>query len=368
MSPNYTLHGWHLSYFSGKTRGYLNFKGVPFRDKNVHALDLMWRLPKKIGASGVMPIIETKTGECLTDTTLIMEELDKRHPESNVEPSTPKQLIAAMIFEAWADEYWLPTGMHYRWNYPENAKLFKSDAAQFLLPYVPNVIRMPLVNKVANSLRNFCPTAGIVPDQFQMMETWTERVLDLLDAHFVKHDFLFGSKPSIADFGLLGPLYGHFNRDPYPKRVLMDPRPNLQAWVDRTHAGEGRDGEYLPGDEIPESLNEIFAIILKEFMPMASDIVRVLKEYVGKQGKKSGDNIRRDLAEISFPMGEGTFKRVGLPYTLWMVQRIAKRFHTLPEKDQALVDQWMAQYGQDGFFASDLGPALNRRGVKTRLA
>jgi len=51
-----------------------------------------------------------------------------------------------------------------------------------------------------------------------------------------------------------------------------------------------------------------------------------------------------------------------------MVQRIAKRYHTLAEKDQGLVDQWMAQYGQEGFFASDLGPALNRRGVKTRLA
>ncbi len=28
----------------------------------------------------------------------------------------------------------------------------------------------------------------------------------------------------------------------------------------------------------------------------------------------------------------------------------------------------MAQYGQYGFFNLDLGPALNRRGVKARLA
>ncbi len=109
MKQEYTLHGWHLSYFSGKTRGYLNFKNLDFKDKDVNAYDLMYRIPKKTGAM-VMPAIQTKQGEWLQDSSIIMEELDKRHPESCVTPSTPKQLMAAMLLEAWLDEmvdsYW----------------------------------------------------------------------------------------------------------------------------------------------------------------------------------------------------------------------------------------------------------------------
>ncbi|HEY9544994.1 MAG TPA: glutathione S-transferase N-terminal domain-containing protein, partial [Solimonas sp.] len=62
MSGQYVLHGWHLSYFSGKTRAYLRYKGVPFDDHAVDALTLMRRIPAKTGAM-VMPVVVTPEGE-----------------------------------------------------------------------------------------------------------------------------------------------------------------------------------------------------------------------------------------------------------------------------------------------------------------
>ena len=43
MSRPYVLHGWHLSYFTGKTRAYLRYKNVPFVDHAVDAVTLMRR-------------------------------------------------------------------------------------------------------------------------------------------------------------------------------------------------------------------------------------------------------------------------------------------------------------------------------------
>jgi glutathione S-transferase len=367
MKQDYTLYGWHLSYFSGKTRGYLNFKGVYFEDKNVNALNLMYRIPKKIGVM-VMPVIKTKSGEWLQDSSIIMDELDKRHPQSCVTPTTAKQLIAAMLLEVWLDEWWIPIGMHYRWSYPENYSLFVNDASKGLLPYMPNFIRKPLAVKIAAGLQKFLPMAGVRKEQFLMMERWTNKILDVFEYHFSQHKFLFGDKPSIADFALLGPMYGHLNRDPAPKRDLLDVRPYLQNWVERCHAGDGKQGIYLENDEVPETLTPIFEAIFHEFYPMVNGIVVNLKNHVVDKQKKSGDRISREVGDVSFPMDGEYFSRAGLPYTVWMMQRLQHRLKSLNSADKYTVDKWSATFGCDSMLNQDLGPQLKRNAVTTRLA
>lgn len=367
MKQDYTLHGWHLSYFAGKARGYLNFKGLDFKDQKVNAYNLMYRIPKKTGAL-VMPVIQSKQGEWLQDTTFIMEELDKRHPESCVVPDTPKQHMAALLLEAWLDEWWIPIGMHYRWSYPENYDLFIHDASTGLLPYVPNFIRKPLAKKIANGLKAYLPVAGVREEQFAAMESWTNKILDVFENHFSQHAFLFGDKPSIADFALLGPMYGHLNRDPAPKRDLLDVRPHLQNWVERCHAGEGKDGSYLANDEIPETLTPIFHAIFSEFYPLVDNIKDNLIAYVEKHDKKSGDRITRVVGEAHSTMDGQPFSRGALPYTLWMMQRIQDKFAQLNDTDKQAVNDWTTQFNQVGILQKDLGPKLKRDNVVTRLA
>ena len=367
MKPDYTLHGWHLSYFSGKTRGYLNFKDVAFNDKKVNAYDLMIRIPKKTGVM-VMPVIQTRQGEWLQDTTIIVEELERRHPESTVVPSTPRQLMASLLLEAWLDEWWIPIGMHYRWSYPENYELFLHDASTGLLPHTPNFIRRPLAKKVARTLRNFLPHAGVREENFSAMESWTHKILDVFEHHFSQYAFLLGDKPSIADFALLGPLYGHLNRDPAPKRDLLDVRPHLQNWVERCHAGEGKQGSYLANDKIPVTLTPIFEAIFSEFYPMIDGIKASLSEYIQKKNKKSGDNIGRSVGLTSTTMDGQPFTRAAMPYSLWMIQRIQAIFEGLTDADQESINEWTAEFNQAGVMSKDLGPKLVRSNVATRLA
>src|SRR3546814_11453768 len=103
----------------------------------------------------------------------------------------------------WADEWWIPAAMHYRWSFPENYLLFEADAGNALLPGFPRFAKDRLAAYVASTLRGYLPSVGVVPAQFAMMERWTENMLDALDRHFSLLPFLFGSTPSIADFALL---------------------------------------------------------------------------------------------------------------------------------------------------------------------
>ncbi len=367
MSHEYSLYGWHLSFFTGKTRGYLNFKGIPFNDVQVNAFDLLYRIPKKTGAT-VMPVVKTSDGQWLQDSTMIVEEIEKRHPEPSAKPNTPKQLIASMLIEAWCDEWWIPIAMHYRWSYPENFELFKRDSGKALLPFAPNFVRKPFVNRIANMLRGFLPNVGVIPEQFEMMEAWTHKVLNILEMHFAQHDFLFGNKPTIADFALVGPMYGHLNRDPSPKRDLLDVRPHLQAWVNRVHSGKGGTGTLLANDEVPETLTPIFETIFTEFYPMIEAIVVKLDEHVDSDNLKKGDTVARTLGKVSFPMAHGQFSRAGMPYSVWMVQRIVDQYEKLSLLDQISVAEWLEGLGYGNIMNTYLGPQLQRDKLQTRLA
>src|SRR3546814_13148412 len=75
----------------------------------------MRRIPAKTGAM-VMPVVVTPEGEWLQDTTHIVDVLEQRFPDAPVLPATPRQRIVAELLEMWADEWWIPAAMHYRWS------------------------------------------------------------------------------------------------------------------------------------------------------------------------------------------------------------------------------------------------------------
>lgn len=361
MSKPHVLHGWHLSYYSGKTRAYLRYKNIPFDDHAVDAITLMRRIPARTGAT-VMPVVVTPDGEWLQDTTHIVDVLEQKFPDAPVLPATPRQRFVAELLEMWADEWWIPTAMHYRWSFPENYVLFEADAGDALLPGFPRFAKNRLVAYVASKLRGYLPSVGVVPAQFVTMERWTEAMLDALDQHFTSLPFLLGSKPSIADFALLGPLYGHLGRDPYPKRTLLDPRPHLQAWVERMNAPKPGAGEFLAGDEIPVTLRPLFNALFGEFWPMLAGI----RDEVGKalatlppQRKR----LPRALGTIEFPMGAARFRRDAMPYTLWMFQQIQDHYAQLDGTARASVDAWLHEHNAADAMKLEVGVRLKRAGL-----
>ncbi|MDX1588217.1 MAG: glutathione S-transferase family protein [Oleiphilaceae bacterium] len=361
MKGLYQHYGWELSLFSGKTRAYLRFKQLPFRDRTIR-LWQMESLKKRVGAQ-VMPVVATPEGEYLQDTSEIIGQLEARHPNPSVMPETPRQRMAACLLEAWGDEFWLPSAMHYRWNFQENfEKVFRPEAGDNLLPLAPRFLKNRLADRVAGTLRGFLPALGVVPEQTAKIESCTRSLCDALDRHFALHPYLLGGRPSLGDFGLIGPLYAHLGRDPYPARELIAPRPHLQAWVSRMmQPPEGEPGDFLPDDEIPDTLEPLLASVCREFRAFTEG-TRSLAEKVAPT-LSQGRGFPRQLEKLDIPFGESSLTLSARPFVLWKLQRIRDQYGALDESGREAVQQWLSQWQAGDWLSASMPWRLTRKGL-----
>ena len=362
MHEKLTLYGWHLSYFTGKVLCYLRYKQIPFVDQPVSLLTLMLRIKQKTGAA-VMPVLCTSEGEWIQDSSTIMDRMEAVYPLRAVEPPTPVQRFASSLMEAWGDEWWIPMAMHTRWTYPETYARFEKEAGNSLLPYFPAFVQRRAAAYVASTLRGYLPSVGVRPDQYALMNSWMARMLNLLDAHFAQQPYLLGGRPGVGDFGLVGSMYGHLGRDPWPARALIAPRPHLRAWIDRmAHPFDtGGHDAWLAGDRIAPTLAPIFRTIFNEFLPMLEGINRQVKAALA--GLPPGKALPRGLDDVEIPMGDGRFRRVAMPYTLWMAQRTRDVYYAMSAQEQAQVRDWLGSMGGSHFLELDI-PRLRRSGLR----
>ena len=355
----YTQIGVELSLYSGKTRAYLLHKGIPFVERGTNAWELFHTVPRKTGGSAV-PVVITPEGEWLLDSSVIIDELEKRFPQSAVLPGTAVLRFAAYLFELWGDEFWLPIAMHTRWSYPENQALFVRDAGDGLLPGLPRWLKNLLGRNHARLMRKIAVHIGVCPAQKSLLERFTQIQLDALDAHFAEHDFLFGGRPSLGDFGLIAPLYAHLGRDPWPKRELIDPRPHLKAWIARMFDPTAARGEFFADDRLPDTLLPALRSIFDEMLPMlAVSAAELRKTPIVPAGSRKAT---RYLPQISYPMAGGTFTREGASYPVWMAQRMLDAYRQMTDRDAADVRSWLAAVGGEAVLALDL-PRVRRVGL-----
>lgn len=361
MSQPLIHYAWQLSLYSGKTRAYLRYKAIPHLEKPIR-LGTFKTIKQKTGAL-VMPVVVTPEGEWLQDTSHIIDVLERRFPRAAVVPSTPRQRVAAYLLEAWGDEFWLPSAMHYRWNFAENfTTVFQPEGGDALLPFAPRFIKNRVIATAARQMRSYLPGLGVTPGQHALIERWTLAQLDALDQHFAQHPYLLGSRPSLGDFGLIGPLYAHLGRDPYPARELIAPRPHLHAWVQRMQQPEApQSGSFLADDAIPETLAPIWQSLFGEFWPQLEATLAAMSQ--ASSALPPGRCFPRQLGDIQIPLAGERFTLAARPYSLWMAQRALDVAAALTAAEQHSVRDWLASVGGARVLALDIRPRLRRQAL-----
>lgn len=360
MADNYyTQWGVDLSLYSGKTRSYLRYKNIPFVEKAPSAITYYWTIKRHTG-DAVVPAVVTPEGEWLQDTSTIIDRLEERYPEPAVVPDDPVKAFAAYLLEMWGDEFWLPTAMHYRWSYPENRQLFLDDAGSAFFPGFPGFFQRFAAGNAAKNFGGFLPRLGVVPEQVPLLERWSLHHLDALDEHFSATPYLFGTRPSLGDYGLIGPLFAHLGRDPWPKKNLIEPRHNLHSWIERMMNPEPCKGAFDEGP-LPESLTPMLRSIFDEMLPFLEAIAEETRRELS--GAKPGAEIPRMLAPVEFPLLDGSYRRDAFPYLLWMAQRALDWLHGLSTRTAGTVRNWLKSLGGEAFLCLDI-PRLRRIGLR----
>lgn len=350
--------------FSASTRAYLRFKNIPYIEVAPSILTYMVTIKRRCGNAQV-PVLVDPDGMWLSDSSEIIDVLEARFPEMPVLPATPQQRFAAYLFELWGNEFWYPAALHTRWSHPENYPVWEADMGR-MFPGLPRWLRGAILRRSAQPMLNaHLKPQGVDPENFATIDHWTETRLDLLDAHFAEHDYLFGTRPSLGDMGIVATLFGHCYLDPWSRRHLIDPRPHLKAWIERVQDPQPLSGEFLADDRIPDTLVPLLQVICRDTLPYLAATLGELESFLSEG--TVGDRLPRMLGMVTQPMGKSSLQRAALPYTLWMAQRMLDSHRAMSPNEAHSVRAWLRDVGGEDLLDLEI-PRLARVGLHAALA
>ncbi|MCW5761058.1 MAG: glutathione S-transferase C-terminal domain-containing protein, partial [Phenylobacterium sp.] len=222
----------------------------------------------------------------------------------------------------------------------------------------------------------------ITPELFPVMEAIYFEILDTLEAHFTTTPYLFGGLPSVGDHGLMGPLFAHLGRDPWPLHVMQQRAPRVFRWVEHMNAPEIVSPEfwdtpeaYLPDDEVPETVKRLIRMFCVDNTPIYHATATLYRDWVeARPYLLSGSVISDDdedqpnLGPITTPLRGHSITAGSPAHALWVLQRTLDWLRALPPAERAAADALAAEVGATELLSLDLVRPLTRVGNRLAVA
>ena len=362
----YTLLGSQISYFTGKARAYLRWKGVPFREELATRDVYKSIILPRVGWA-VVPVLITPDGETVQDTSDIIDHVEAAEGGPSVYPDGAVQKLVALLFELYGDEWLVIPAMHYRWHY--NERWAYGAFGEMSVPERPAKERRAMGERLAQRFKGFTPILGVSDATIPGVEAAYEDFLADFSAHLETQEFLLGDRPSIGDYGLIGPLYAHLYRDPFSGKIMERVAPAVARWVERCHAPqEALSGSFLPRDQIPETVLPMLKRQMTEQLPSLMATSAHLSEWLSEADRAPGDQIPRGLGMHEFSTGGRQGERASISFSLWMLQRVLDHYNSLDEMDRAAADGFLDEVGGGALKDFTLPCRLGRRDFRLCVA
>lgn len=362
---DYILYGGDHSYFTGKARAYLRYKGLDFEERMATRDVYKQIILPNIGAPIIPVLHNTAADEYVQDTTDIIDYLENLHPQASVYPDGARQRLVALLLEMFGDEWLVIPAMHYRWGVLDQQYGFiMREFGRLSAPEASPQEQVAIGERTSKPFRGSIPMLGINEQTGPAIEAGYLAFLDQLNTHLEQHDFLLGSRPSIGDYGFMGPLYAHLGRDPVPKKIMQERAPAVYAWVERMNAPEPLSGDFLAGDEIPATLLPIVQTLFREQVPCVLDVVAHNSEWLAQN---PGGDVPRYLGMHAFTIGDTSGERVMHSYVQWLYQRPWAHFHGLAGSDRQSVADFLSQVGGLAQLEQDIPHWLQRKAGQLEL-
>jgi len=264
--PLYRVHGMMQSYFTRKMTAYFDYKGIPWLFRRFPGVSAA---SASAGFPGGVPVVETPAGEFMWDSTPMLHHLEHLFPEPSVIPVDPVQRFLCYVVEDIADEWLYRVAVGSRWYFGENHGVGGFELARDISVRMPTTCDQAY-SGVGAHVRSSCGPLGVNEGNIQ---TWIDEVLRPwlrgLGAHLAQRPFLFGDRPSLADFALFGGNAAHFINDPLCRRWTDEDAPSV---VQHTHRLFEPEDEAFGGwtDDCPDSLIALLADAGRLYLPWVS--------------------------------------------------------------------------------------------------
>ena len=297
-SQAYRVFGLHQSYFTRKMTGYLDHKEVAWR------LHRAGGVPPELAARGFpggIPAVETPDGELMWDSTAMIEHLEKRFDGCPVLPEDPVLLFLCHLLDDVCDEWIYRPAVGSRWYVDENTNTGGWELGREMSVALP--VGADQAHAMAAAfVRSSCGPLGVTAENIQ---SWIDEVLRpwfrVLGRHLAMPatPYLFGGRPSLADFAVFGGCAAHFTNDRACRRWMDEDAPALVAHTHRIlEPPAERFGSWLPSGDVPDTLVAILAEAGRHYLPwVAAATMRGEAELVFASGARTSIRASEFLKE-----------------------------------------------------------------------
>jgi glutathione S-transferase len=265
MAATYRLHGANPSPYSQKMRAIMRYRRLPFvwdNDGTARDVAIAGQLPP------VIPVLRFPDGRLMNDSTPLAYELERLHPaERSIVPDDAGTAFLSDVIEDFADEWVTKIMFHYRWFYADDRKFAqlwisgdrKIGAAPAKRQAVMTAFNDRQVGRMA--------MVGCTEANKPIIEESYFRLLDILNPHVAQMPFLFGARPSLADFGLFGQLI-ILATDPTPETEMRRRAPDVLLWLLRLDDASGVEGSWIkPADQLPAAVTSLLRLAGDYYLP-----------------------------------------------------------------------------------------------------
>ena len=335
MNKKIKVFGAPASPYTQKMISILRYRHIAYE---VFMGDVPGRLSRLEGIEPPKPILlptlllEDESGKlkATTDTTPIIRRFENEYPDRKLLPEDPALSFINYLLEDFGDEWVTKYMFHYRWYFDKDA-----DNASTILPLSDLAVNMP--DEILKDAKKYVHdrqtgrlwVVGSNDTTADLIDSSYKRFLKLMDDHLSTSKFLFGEKPSSADFAIYGQLTQLIGFDPSSREIAYDTALRLISWQDVMADLSGHDvdnSHWTSLEESPTSLKEI----MKEFGRMYVPALLANANAI-MQGEETWET------EIDGSI----WKQKAFPYQAKCLKWIKEEFSALNENDQSRVKTFL---------------------------
>ena len=336
-----TLSGSPGSPYTRKMLSLLRYRHIPYRfvRRGIgHQKDLPQ--PKV----DLMPTfyLPSDTGEleAVVDSTPIIRRLEASHPGRSAIPSDQAMAFLDLLLEDYADEWLTKAMFHFRWWREADI----AHAASVLPMYSNVTLGGDALTGFSQLVRDRqvgrLHVVGSNETTAATIEESYVRLLALLNAHFQTTPFVFGERPSSADFGLFGQLTQLCAFDITPARLTRETAPRMLAWVsimEDLSGLEPRSADWMEGAQASPTLRALLSEVGRVYAPV------LLANFDAMNHGRERFETQVDGA----PWTQQTF-----PYQAKCLTWLRQAYARLDGEVRASVNAWLAGTGCESLFSS----------------
>ncbi|MBY0284474.1 MAG: glutathione S-transferase C-terminal domain-containing protein [Sphingomonas sp.] len=328
------LFGMPGSLYTARARSYLIKQRIDFEE--AIPADPAWPAITQAIGRWIIPVLVLPDGRMIQDGVAIIDHYEAQGVRRSAYPETPVHRAVAHLFELYGAEGMLRPAMHYRWSFDaDNLAFLRRDFMNGLMPAATGDAEEAIFLGASGRMRKAAASFGVSEATAPAIEASYLAFLGLLDAHLADYPYLLGGRPTIGDYGLIGPLYAHLARDPVPAAIMKSDFFHVWRWTERMNAaqallgGHAARGEALIDDDgVPETLKALMRFVADDFLPELAAHVAFANDWLAERpdlvaGTNGLDNPgARGIGMAGFEWQGHALSTAVLPYRFWMLDRL----------------------------------------------